>query len=155
MNKHRIRAALPADLDAIIALMPRLAAFDIPADRNPEHLWHEDAEIARQWAAGEADHCFIQVAEDADGELSGLVMVTLRPELLSHEPSAHIEALAVAQSAEGAGLGSALIDAAEAEARARGAESMTLHVFECNGRARAVYERRGYYGELIRYRKPL
>ena len=45
--------------------------------------------------------------------------------------------------------------AAEEGARARGAESLTLHVFSTNTRARALYERLGYAGELIRYIKHL
>ena len=39
--------------------------------------------------------------------------------------------------------------------RARGARSMSLHVFSTNMRARAVYERLGYDGELMRYIKRL
>ena len=49
----------------------------------------------------------------------------------------------------------ALIDAAEREALARGARSMTLHVFAANARARALYARTGYTEELIRCTKPL
>jgi ribosomal protein S18 acetylase RimI-like enzyme len=48
-----------------------------------------------------------------------------------------------------------LLRAAEAEAIARGAQTMTLHVFSSNKRARGFYERSGYDGELMRYIKPL
>jgi DNA-binding transcriptional ArsR family regulator len=43
--------------------------------------------------------------------------------------------------------------AIERDVRARGALSMSLHVFARNTRARAVYERAGYSGELMRYIK--
>lgn len=150
-----IRSALPEDHDAICVLLPRLASFELPADRNPEHLWTDDAKLLARWAAGDAEDCFVHVAEGDDGAIIGVVMTSLRPELLSHEPSAHLEALVVAGESEGRGVGGALIDAAEDNARACGARSMTLHAFECNVRARRVYEKRGYYGELIRYRKNL
>lgn len=81
--------------------------------------------------------------------------MTLRPELLSHEPSAHLEALAVGEGAEGMGIGGALIAATEEEARARGALSITLHVFTRNHRARKVYKRAGYDEELIRCTKQI
>jgi ribosomal protein S18 acetylase RimI-like enzyme len=82
-------------------------------------------------------------------------MVTLRPELLSQEPSAHLEALAVADGVEGQGIGQMLLKAAEAGAAANGAKTMTLHVFATNTRARKLYERFGYDGELVRYIKPI
>ncbi len=45
--------------------------------------------------------------------------------------------------------------AVEDEARARGAHSMTLHVFGNNRRARALYAKIGYDEELIRAIKHL
>ena len=82
-------------------------------------------------------------------------MSTLRPELLSHEPSAHLEAIALDPAAEGRGVAQALLAAAEAAASARGALTMTLHVFAVNERARRLYDRAGYDGELMRYIKAL
>ena len=81
-------------------------------------------------------------------------MVTLGPELLSHAPSAHLEAIAVSEKVEGKGVGKALLEASEASARQRGALSMSLHVFATNARARSIYERAGYDEELIRCIKP-
>ena len=82
-------------------------------------------------------------------------MATLRPELLSKEPSSHLEAIAVAEGLSGKGIGSLLLAAIEKDARSRGAGSMTLHVFATNTRARGFYEGKGYQGELMRYIKPL
>lgn len=152
-----IRPATRDDAAAILALLPRLAAFDIPPRRDPTHLWHDDAALLRAWVDGTAPQCEVIVAErrDAGADLLGVVIASLRPELLSHAPSAHIEALAVAENAQGRGVGTALIAAAEAAVRTRGAETMTLHVFARNTRARALYERAGYEGELLRYIKYL
>ena len=150
-----VRSATKADGEAMLALFPRLADFEIPESRTAEHLWKHDAALMRAWIGEKADGCLVQVAEDEQGEIVGLAMLTLRPELLSHEPSAHLEAIAVASGVEGQGIGQMLLRAAEAEAVAHGAQTITLHVFSSNKRARGFYERSGYDGELMRYIKPL
>lgn len=139
----------------MLALMPRLASFDLPASRTPEHLWRDDAALLQQWSGGKADNCLVNVAVDSANTVLGFALVSLRPELLSHEPSAHLEAIAVAQSAEGIGVGKALMTVSEETAKAHGAQTITLHVFANNKRARRLYERAGYDGELMRYIKPL
>ena len=139
----------------MMALMPRLSEFEIPDSRDPEHLWRDDAALLQSWIAGVADDCLVHIAEDNDGVILGLTLVRLRPEPLSHEPSAHLEAIAVAKGAEGKGIAKALLDTAEDEARRHGAQTMTLHVFSTNARARRFYERSGYDGEIIRYIKPI
>ncbi len=151
-ESYRIRLAEPADIDAVLAMMPRLAMFELPDERDAKDLWRHDAETAKRWADGDAPNCRIHVAE-VDGDIVGLAMVTMRPELLSEAPSAHLEALAVSDGFEGRGLGHGLMQAAEQDALSQGAESITLHVFARNERARALYERRGFDGELMRYIK--
>ncbi len=150
-----IRPATPADVEAILAIMPRLADFDVPASRDPQHLWKHDAAMLRSWSEGGKDDCFVHVAEAQDKRIAGFAMVSLRPELLSEAPSSHLEAIAVAPGFERLGIGASLLHEAENEAARRGAETMTLHVFAANTRARSLYEREGYNGELMRYIKPL
>ncbi len=134
------------------ALLPRLASFEVPEHRNPEHLWRSDEKLLLRWFDGEAPQCFAQVAEQ-EGAVVGLTLVSIKPELLSGEPSAHIEAIAVSPNAEGRGIAHALLEACEAEAKNRGAQSITLHVFGANLRARAFYQRNDYDEELIRCSK--
>ncbi len=151
----QVRHASSSDSDAIMALMPRLASFDVPKSRNPLDLWRSDAAMFHRWLDGEAEECFVHVAVDDAQKVLGFTLVSLRPELLSHEPSAHLEAIAVGEGAEGMGIGQALLEAAESEARSHGAQTITLHVFASNTRAREFYERSGYDGELLRYIKEL
>ena len=139
----------------MIALLPELANFDIPERRKPEHLWHGDEEMIREWIHGKRPESFCCIALSDDGEVTGLSFVTLREELLSHEPSAHLEVLVVSPNWRRLGLGRRLSEAAEVEAKKRGAESITLHVFRKNERARALYEKLGYDEELLRCSKPL
>ena len=154
MSVH-VRSAASDDGDAILALMPRLASFDVPESRNPVDLWRSDAAVFQRWLDGQAAECLVHVAVDDAQKIVGFTLVSLRPELLSHEPSAHLEAIAVGEGAEGMGVGQALLAAAENEAKAQGALTITLHVFANNTRARGFYEKSGYDGELIRYIKEL
>lgn len=66
---------------------------------------------------------------------------------------ARLYSIATDSNHGGAGIGRALLEAAEAAARERGRGLMRLEVREDNGRARALYERNGYrfIGKLRRY----
>lgn len=138
----------------MLALMPRLADFELPESRTPEHLWSDDAKLLRRWLDGK-EECLVHVAVSDAQQVLGFTLVRLRPELLSHEPSAHLEAIAIDKSAEGCGVARLLLSTAEQSAREQGARSMTLHVFSTNKRATEFYERNDYFGELIRYIKDI
>jgi len=152
---HNIRAATPNDIDAIVALLPRLADFDIPAGRESDDLWAGDRDMLLAWSEGKRDDVAAFVALDAQDTIIGLSALSLRKEMLSGQPSSHLEVLALAKDAEGQGIGRQLMDTAEQYAIRHGALSMTLHVFAANQRARQLYEKTGYDGELIRYSKTL
>jgi ribosomal protein S18 acetylase RimI-like enzyme len=154
-QKYEIREGTEADAPAVFELMPQLADFELPPGRVSDHLWASDAKLLEQHLAGEAGPVIYLVAVDDDNRLLGFSLTSLRPELLSHEPSAHLEAIAVAPGARGMGLGRALLKATEEAAKAGGAQSITLHAFKRNERARGLYEAEGYDSELIRYTKPL
>ena len=139
-NEYSIVDAEASHGEAMLALMPRLAAFDIPDTRVAEHLWMHDEAMLRKWLAGEADDVLVHVVEDDSEGILGFAMASLRPELLSTEPSAHLEAIAVAEGTEGRGIGKMLLAAIEDDARSRGALTMTLHVFATEVRARGFYE---------------
>ena len=148
----QIRDANHEDIAAIQALLPLLASFEVPASRNPEHLWRGDEQILLDWGAGDRSDVIVRVAVD-DGRVTGAIIVTLREEMMSHEPSAHLEVVVVSEDAQGGGLGKQLMSDAETQARSRGAKGITLHVFGVNSKARAMYDRLGYDPEIIRYSK--
>lgn len=149
-----LRDALLRDEPQMRVLLPELASFDLPAHRQPGQLWESDAELLAEHLRGGAQQCFARIAVDVgkrqSASVAGLTLVSMREELLSHEPSAHLEAIVVAEWARGAGLGARLMGDAEARAKSRGAKSMTLHVFGRNARARGLYAGVGYDEELIR-----
>lgn len=148
-----LRDAEKGDRAAILELMPRLADFEVPLARSSQQLWEGDAEMLLAHLAGERSDCVARVALGKAGDLLGFALVSLREELLSRRPSAHLEALAIARSAEGQGVGRALLADAEQQAMKRGAKSLTLHVFAANRRARRLYDAAGFSGELMRYAK--
>ena len=69
------------------------------------------------------------------------------------EEHGHVGIIAVAAPAEGRGVGTALMRAAERWAQDAGFAKLTLTVFEGNRRARAIYEHLGYRPETLRYVK--
>ena len=149
-EKYHIRPAQPADEGRMLSLLPQLADFNVPAHRNPKDLWSGDATLLSALLADQVADVFCDVLADADDQVCALALVSMREELMSHAPSAHLEALVVAPQARGAGLGRRMLDQAETHAKALGAESITLHVFANNQRARSLYDAQGYDSELIR-----
>ena len=155
MNKTidiTFRSAEQADMPTLAHMLPQLADFDIPSNRQPEQLWTSDLELLNAILAGQKPDSFIEVAVDLERSQAvlGLAMITLREELFSHEPSAHLEALVVNADARGLGIGRKLLAHSEHCVRARGARTLTLHVFSNNRRARSLYDNFGFDSELVR-----
>lgn len=154
-SRFEVRDGRRSDVDALLRLVRRLGEFELPERRHKEDLYREDARLLSRWGNGGAEDALVHVAVDGMDAVVGFSLVRLRPEMLSGDPSAHLEALAVAAEAESQGVGHALLQAAEGAARAQGARTMTLHVFKTNRRALALYQRRGYDAEILRCIKPL
>lgn len=97
----------------------------------PEARWRERAE----GAPGRATF----VAERPDGGWAGIVTA-----LEAGGGAAEVVGLWTAPEARGAGVGRALVEAAHAWARARGAARLVLWLDERNAPARRLYEACGY-----------
>jgi GNAT superfamily N-acetyltransferase len=150
-----IRPAKAGDLPALLSLAGRLADFPVPSWRTGAQVIEaERRALARAlgWASPNAP---LFVAEDGDGVLLGFMYLETGVDYFTGRPHAHVAILAVAASAEGRGVGRALLGVADDWARERGHPFVTLNVFAQNARARAIYERMGYGAETIRYVKPL
>ncbi|HEX7129668.1 MAG TPA: GNAT family N-acetyltransferase [Rhodanobacteraceae bacterium] len=129
----RIRRATPADLDFLVAL--EQASFD--------HDRVSRAQFRRHIVSRSA---MMLVAEES-GQVLGTALLFFR----RGAKSARLYSIAVARPARGKGLGAALLEACEREARKRGCGAMRLEVRTDNAAAIALYERRGY---LRRKREP-
>jgi GNAT superfamily N-acetyltransferase len=147
-----VRPARPEDRAFVLATAVELAAFGPPEWRSAEEVVEGEARTLRAWFAGPPEGSALLVAEEDRRPLGFAYLETLRDYFLEEEHG-HIGILAVAKEAQGRGAGRALLEAAEAWSRGRGYGRLTLHVFEGNERARAVYERRGYRPESLKYVK--
>ena len=144
------RPAQLNDKEELLSLFPELADFELPTQRVAKNLWEGDAELLCSILEEKSTVTFADVAINESGTILGMIMVTLREELLSHAPSAHLETIIVAPHARGNGLGSLLLKRAEKRVLDVGAKSLTLHVFANNIRARSLYKKHGYDEELLR-----
>jgi ribosomal protein S18 acetylase RimI-like enzyme len=97
----------------------------------------------------------VLVAEGPEHEPLGFVHLHAATDFHTGERHGHVSDIVVAPSAEGRGVGAALMAAAEEWGRARGYRLLSLHVFEANARARALYERLGYRLDIVKMVKPL
>jgi len=157
----RIRPARGSDEKFILATASRLATFGVPAWRTPDELVESERRTLRAFFASPAPGAELLVAErgtdatSAHGPQSGgplgFVYVETQIDYFTLERHGHIGIIAVDESAEGQGVGRALMDAAAGWARERGFHRLTLNVFQGNARARRLYERAGFEPETVRY----
>jgi ribosomal protein S18 acetylase RimI-like enzyme len=149
----RIRDALPADRDWILALAPRLHAFGPPPTRAREVMDQAVVAGLDQALSAPGDGTVVLVAEGT--QPLGFVHIHGVTDFFTHEVHGHVSDLAVDPAAEGRGVGRALMAAAESWARERGWRLLSLNVFTENHRARELYQRLGYQPDVLKLIKPL
>jgi ribosomal protein S18 acetylase RimI-like enzyme len=159
-----IRPATPDDRQFVLDLAERLVAFDVPSWREKPELVEGDRRALRHWfelqndgraeaRSAKADEAMF-IAE-LDGVPAGCAYLVTLVDYFKEIRHAHLSVLAVSAAAEGKGVGSALLDRSVAWAKERQSDRLTLSALVTNSRARALYERKGFGGEYIRYVLPL
>jgi GNAT superfamily N-acetyltransferase len=160
-----VRSARPSDREFVLDLAERLVSFEVPAWREKTELVTGDRRALAQWfdalaqddsraGAQRAEAEAMYIAE-LDGRPAGCAYLVTLVDYFNERPHAHVSVLAVTAEAEGKGVGTALIDQSVAWAKARNSDRLTLSALVTNSRARALYERKGFGGEYIRYVLPL
>jgi GNAT superfamily N-acetyltransferase len=137
----------------IVALARRLAAFDLPRWRQPDDISTADARAMMEAVAAGSDQNEVFVAE-RDADIVGCLHMLTMTDFFGRR-HAHVSVIATAASAEGTGVGTALLKYAEDWSRARGMTLLTLNVFDANARARRFYERAGFAPETLKYAKEI
>ena len=94
---------------------------------------------------GPRDH----LVAELDGTLVGYIRLGFPTSLACNSHVRQIQGLVVAEEARGAGVGRALLRAAQDEARRRGARRITLRVLGHNTPARGLYESEGFVVEGV------
>jgi GNAT superfamily N-acetyltransferase len=151
-----IRRATDQDTSAIMAMVPRLAAFGPPPWRDAATINATDkaviAEALRVQATG--DNPAVFVAEQ-DGAAVGVMHVRAAEDFHRRRAHGHVADLIVAEGHEGQGVATALLAKAEEWARAQGYDWLGVGVFADNVRAETLYQKFGFRRDVIRMIKPL
>jgi GNAT superfamily N-acetyltransferase len=95
------------------------------------------------------------VLAEADGEVVGLAVLHESLALERDKPAAKLSAIVVDEARRGRGIGKALVEAMEAEARERGCFVLFLTTAERRADAHAFYDRLGFEHTGRRYAKHL
>ena len=137
-----IRDAAPADTGAIALLLTQLG---YPSE--PDAV---EARLDRLRVVGDR----VVVAE-LDGEVVGLAHLQVSPAIERDRPAGKLGALVVDEAHRGHGVGRALVQAMEDEARLRGCEVLYLTTAERRDDAHAFYEEIGLEHTGRRYSRTL
>ena len=148
-----IRPARQEDRAAILRAVARLAEFGPPPWRTAAELIAGETRAVEGYFAAPPPGTTVLVAAAESGESLGFVFLERTRDYFTGEEHGHVGIIAVAAPAEGRGVGTALMRAAERWAQDAGFAKLTLTVFEGNRRARAIYEHLGYRPETLRYVK--
>lgn len=149
----RVRAATPEDADAVAALWVALAR-----DQRAygSHLLAERNRAAiRESIAHHAVEGGLTVAcDDGDDGIVGFVRYGVTEGSLAESVvRGVVRDVYVVPNHRGAGIGSALLDAAEAALRDRGVDVIGLEAMAENDDAIRFYERRGYRRQRIEFER--
>jgi len=137
-----IRDARAADADDIARLLDQLG--------YPSAAGAVAARLERLAIVGDR-----VVAAELEGHVVGLAHLHVTPALERDRPAAKIGALVVDEAHRGRGVGRALVEAVEEEARTRGCELLFLTTAVSRDEAHVFYERLGFEQTGRRYGRTL
>ena len=148
-----VRPYVPADRAFVLSLAPRLA-IGIPPWRDLQ-LW---IATVQNWITGSIEQhgktTMVFVAEDERGERLGFATVA-HDTHFTGERQAYVGELATSETAEGRGVGKALIQACEQWACEQGYHILSLTTGAANERALGFYRHLGYLDEDVKLIKQL
>jgi ribosomal protein S18 acetylase RimI-like enzyme len=156
IEKHptiRIRPIVASDAWFISSVSLRLLPAHSASPRNAEQFraYYEQLSPESLLSAPGS----LAFVSELDGVVSGVISAHLDVDYFTKHPRLYIDTLAVADAAEGRGVGRALMAFIEGKGRELGCREVVLDVFANNERARMFYERCGYTADHVRMAKPL
>jgi GNAT superfamily N-acetyltransferase len=138
-----IRPATVADAEAIGAVQRRTWVHAYAGILDVEDLWPAIGDAAR-WREALAGDDLPTWVWDQDGQIAGFAAAGRSRDGDTAAEVGEVFAIYVDPPAQGAGVGSALLDHAVGRLRDAGFRAAVLWTFEANGAARAFYEHRGW-----------
>lgn len=143
MTELSIRAAEPADADALVTLVAEFYGeahyrFDAPVTRRAVARLLADGEVGRAWLA------------TVDGRTAGYAVVTFGFSLEYGGRDAFVDELFVRPAHRRRGLGERLLATIESAAAEHGVGALHLEVEGDNDGAASLYRRRGFAGNARR-----
>jgi len=137
-----LRAARRGDVPALVSL---IAADQLGATRDGVRDAADQAAYTAAFEAIDADPAHTLVVAEQAGEIVGTMQLSFLPGLARRGAlRAQIEAVRVAESNQGSGLGSAMIGWAIDEARRRGCALVQLTTDKSRRDAHRFYQRLGF-----------
>ncbi|MGL5362515.1 MAG: GNAT family N-acetyltransferase [Bosea sp. (in: a-proteobacteria)] len=145
------------DLEQVIDLKWQMNLADIAASRSVGHPSAEDTDptreaalqtVSRQIEKAAQGAAIFLVAAHSTGAVLGYVAVTFETASPTTKPDrrnyAYVAGLVVRESWQGRGIGTALLEAAEAEAGKRNISNLSIQVSATNAGAKRLYDRFGF-----------
>ncbi|MGB3301546.1 GNAT family N-acetyltransferase [Gordonia sp. (in: high G+C Gram-positive bacteria)] len=149
-RRFRVQRAARADVPAIVALLS-----DDELGRTREGAEVERYEAAFDVIARDRSH-YLAVVRDGDDAIVGTMQLTVIPGLSRGGTTRlQIEGLRVADGSRSQGLGTAMLDWAQAHSRAHGAQLVQVTTDEVRERARAFYAKAGFASEHVGLKRTL
>ncbi|MEX0298640.1 MAG: N-acetyltransferase family protein [Kordiimonas sp.] len=149
-----IRHAESEDFEFICSLSPVLAG-------GAKFGWHS-SEVIQKFQDNyisemleETDQTHITLVAEKEGVALGFVHAREREDELSGEHCCTIPLLAVAENAQGKGVGKKLMEAVETWSKEQGFRLLHLEVFATNNQAKGFYQELGFEEETLHMIKPL
>ncbi len=140
-----IRKAKAGDFEAVHQLVQQV--HTLHANARPDIFYNADPLTQQDYQSIIQNENVIALSAVSAGKVVGYACAELRHALkdpiLKPRIVAHLNVLSVSPDSQKHGAGKALLHAAEAEAKKRGASSMELLVWEFNENAAAFYRRLG------------
>ncbi len=138
-GKMKIRKATTADAESIASIIESVSELQTVADRG--HQINVEVIYSNLERCQDAERSTAYVGESVEGEVLGYCTVHWAPFLFLNGGEAYITELFVRPDARSTGLGTALLEKIEHEARLRGCSRLSLN----NGKASESYEREFYH----------
>lgn len=149
----RVRPFVPDDRIFVLSLAPRLEIGMQPW--RDAGLWLQTVEGWITESINQHEQkTMVFIAEDETGERVGFATVS-HSQHFTGQPQAYIGELATSESAEGRGVGRALVEACEQWAREQGYTMLVLSTGAGNTRALRFYSHLGFHEEDVTLTKLL